>query len=232
MDIKGFFMSIDKRILLDIFDREFARNSFAKSDTLRYLLGVIIGDDPTDGVVRQGRISDFSSIHPSKSLFGREKGTGLPIGNLTSQFFANVYMNELDQFVKRTLRVKYYYRYVDDFILLGTKQELSHFHDAIREFLSRKLGLSLAEQKTKLLPVSYGIDFVGYILKNRADLLPRKRNIGSFLAVVKNGEYSSHATASRFLARVNSYLGFLSHAKTYRLRQQALKALPGTTFSI
>jgi len=101
----------------------------------------------------------------------------MPLGNLTSQFFANVYLNELDYFVKHKLRAKYYIKYVDDFVILHeNKEQLNNWMAQINEFLSEKLKLELHKDKSKVVPLSRGIDFVGfrnfYYYK-----LVRKRNI-------------------------------------------------------
>ena len=108
---------------------------------------------------------------------GGERPKGMPLGNLTSQFFANVYLNELDYFVKHKLRAKYYIRYVDDFVILHeNKEQLNNWMAQINEFLSEKLKLELHKDKSKVVPLSRGIDFVGfrnfYYYK-----LVRKRNI-------------------------------------------------------
>ncbi|MBU3924172.1 MAG: RNA-directed DNA polymerase [Nanoarchaeota archaeon] len=101
----------------------------------------------------------------------------MPLGNLTSQFFANIYLNELDHFVKHKLRVKHYIRYVDDFILLHkSKRQLERWQKDIGNFLETKLGLELHPQKSKIISLSKGIDFVGFRNYYHYRLL-RKRNI-------------------------------------------------------
>lgn len=87
----------------------------------------------------------------------------MPLGNLTSQFFANVYLNELDQFVKNKLKAKYYIRYVDDFILLhSSREQLGFWKDEIENFLKERLKLELHPDKSKISNLSKGIDFVGF----------------------------------------------------------------------
>ena len=93
----------------------------------------------------------------------RESNKGMPIGNLTSQFFANVYLNELDYFVKNKLKCKYYIRYVDDFIILHeSKEQLEKWKKEISNFLKEKLKIELHPQKSKIIPLSKGIDFLGF----------------------------------------------------------------------
>ncbi len=101
----------------------------------------------------------------------------MPLGNLTSQFFANVYLNELDYFVKHKLRAKYYIRYVDDFVILHkSKKQLQKWKQEMNLFLKQKLKLELHKDKSKIINLSRGIDFVGFRNFYHYKLL-RKRNI-------------------------------------------------------
>lgn len=101
----------------------------------------------------------------------------MPLGNLTSQFFANVYLNELDQFVKHKLKIKYYVRYVDDFVILHkSKGQLNFWEREIEIFLKEKLRLELHPDKSRIINLSRGIDFVGFRNFYYFKLL-RKRNI-------------------------------------------------------
>jgi hypothetical protein len=96
----------------------------------------------------QSQQSLFDKLPTDKSLFKTAEGKGLPIGNLTSQFFANIYMNELDQFVKHKLRAKYYSRYVDDFLILDRdKNKLEFFKEEITKFVADKLALTVHPKK-------------------------------------------------------------------------------------
>ncbi|MFA5953769.1 MAG: reverse transcriptase domain-containing protein [Candidatus Pacearchaeota archaeon] len=106
-----------------------------------------------------------------------ESKKGMPLGNLTSQFFANVYLNELDYFVKHELKVKYYLRYVDDFVILHkSKEQLKIWKEQINYFLESKLKLELHTEKSKIINLSSGLDFVGFRNFYYFKLL-RKRNI-------------------------------------------------------
>ncbi len=100
----------------------------------------------------------------------------MPLGNLTSQFFANVYLNELDYFVKHNLKAKYYIRYVDDFVILhSSKSQLEIWKKDIDNFLKKELKLELHQQKSRIISLSRGIDFVGFRIFYYFRLL-RKRN--------------------------------------------------------
>ena len=101
----------------------------------------------------------------------------MPLGNLTSQFFANIYLNELDYFVKHILNAKYYIRYVDDFVILhSSKSQLEEWKNKISEFLKKELKLELHLDKSKIISLSHGVDFVGFRNFYYFKLL-RKRNI-------------------------------------------------------
>ena len=87
----------------------------------------------------------------------------MPLGNLTSQFFANIYLNELDYFVKHKLKAKYYIRYVDDFVILHqSREQLETWKTQINLFLINELKLELHPDKSRVIPLSRGIDFVGF----------------------------------------------------------------------
>ncbi len=130
----------------------------------------------------QGKQGFVKRIPPHKTLFGTNNKRGLPIGNLSSQFFANVYLNELDQFVKHPLKVRHYIRYCDDSVLLHEEEErLMKWKEEIGEFLKDKLKLELNGRRQKSGPISNGIDFLGYIV--RPDyLLVRRRVINRLKA--------------------------------------------------
>ena len=89
--------------------------------------------------------------------------TGIPIGNLTSQLFANIYLNELDQFIKRKLRIKYYIRYMDDFIILLESPEIARsLKNTIKSFVEDELHLELSPEKVRIGHINEGVPFVGY----------------------------------------------------------------------
>ena len=133
----------------------------------------------------------------------------MPLGNLTSQFFANVYLNELDRFVKHKLKAKYYIRYVDDFVILhNSKENLIKLKDQIDEFLKEKLKLELHPDKSRIVSLSRGIDFVGFRNFWHYKLL-RKRNIRKMQSKIK--EYSEGEISSERI--LESFQGWSSYAK-------------------
>jgi len=235
LDIKDFFISIDKGMLFSIM-----KNRITNKNAL-WLTEKILFHDPTKFFILRDEENIINKIPPNKSLFGKSNLKGLPIGNLTSQFFANVYMNELDQFVKHTLKARFYIRYVDDFILLSRdKNELLSWENKIEEFLKTGLGLKLHPKRRKLQPISNGVDFLGFVIRKGYILIRRRviNNMNSCLGHFerlnaknpKNFMNPHNATAQKrnktitqdnvlyaFRACLQSYLGHFRWANTYRL---------------
>lgn len=164
LDVASFFPSIHKDTLFAMIAR------FVRDPELRWLTEVVLFHDPTTNYrfhCKERAIPAPGTagypVPPYKSLFGNGNERGLPIGNLTSQVWANVYLNELDQFIKRRLKCHSYLRYVDDLVLLHhDPQVLRQWREAIAEFASQRLRLSLREPRVEPVVLSGGIDFVGW----------------------------------------------------------------------
>lgn len=143
----------------------------------------------------------------------------MPLGNLTSQFFANVYLNELDYFVKHKLKAKYYIRYVDDFVLMhNSKKKLEKWKEEISKFLQENLKLSIHPQKSRIIPLSRGIDFVGFRNFKKFKLL-RKRNIRAMRKKIENFRKGTIYFRQLF----DSYQGWQAYAlwgNTFNLRKK------------
>lgn len=231
LDLKSFFMSINKDILYEILNKHLRFKNFDKYLLLRYLSKEIIYNNPVLWVEKKWNLSLFSTIVSSKSLFWRDWNIWLPIWNLTSQFFANVYLNELDRYIKKDLKTQFYYRYVDDFILLWTKEELIEKKKQIENFLKERLKLSLRETKTKLLPINYDIDFIWYIIRDTKFLLPRKRNINTFKQVIYKQNIQNKEQLNHTFASINSILWSMLLTKNFLLRKNNLLKLNEITFS-
>ncbi len=241
LDISNFFMSIDKQILFSLIEKRVSGNTGWSDDFKHDLLWVsnkVIFHDPASNYTQKSPKWVSGLVPSHKSLVNVEKGKGLPIGNHTSQFFANVYLNELDQFIKKELKCRYYVRYVDDFILLSeNKEELLGYFWKIKEFLETCLLLNLKNEAT-LLPVTNGIDFLGYVTKPWS-IFVRKRVLHNFkekLSIAnkellennrfffEKGSFEEKAFRSSF----SSYLGHFKHADSFRLKQQVMKEFPFT----
>jgi hypothetical protein len=159
----------------------------------------------------------LANIPDNKTLFGKDNRRGLPIGNLTSQFFANIILNELDQFVKHALKAHYYLRYVDDFVILSPDaSQLRVWQAQIEEFLTNRLKLRLHPKRRKLLPISNGIDFLGYIIRPTY-ILVRRRVINNLKEKIRQFRQAREKDFRKFHDMVASYIGHLKHANSYRL---------------
>ena len=178
-DIKKFFHSINQRVLLEILE------SYIPDKDVRGLLQEVV-----------------TSFHYEK------KGFGLPLGNLTSQLFANVYMNELDQFIKHKLKAKYYIRYADDFVIFSDdKNYLKEQVMLINDFLQSKLSLTMHPDKIYIKTLYSGVDFLGWVNFPDHRVL-RHRTREKMLKRLKE---------SNKLAILNSYLGLLKHGNTQKI---------------
>lgn len=205
-DLANFFVAIDKRVLANQLVR-----LIDESWWRRLALQILWHDPRSDYEVRSPRHL-FNRVPQHKRLTAQAEHLGLPIGNLSSQFFANIYLNDLDQFVKHRLRAKHYIRYVDDFLLLHeSPQQLNEWRAAIESFLPR-LGARLNPKKTILQPVERGVDFVGHVIK------PWRRTTRK-RTVAEAHRRISAAPDDELRALANSYLGLFrqaSHSHTDR----------------
>lgn len=224
LDIEGFFMSINHDILYSVLKKAVnKRNKSSKwKEEVLYLARIIISHKPTDNYNIKGDPSLLSLIPPRKSLFKSKKNKGLPIGNYSSQFFANLYLNRLDHFVKRTLKIKHYFRYVDDIILLELeKEKLKKYRDKIAAFLKKELDVSLSGKKTKIQSTSKGIDFLGYFIKQDYILIRRRvvRNLKiKMLDLRRNNSF-------KILTIISSYFGHFCHGNSFNLRKNTWEKL-------
>ena len=168
LDIRAFFPSIDRAVLLRLWRKALPQLPWPQAvrSCLDQVATAIITQDPTQPApMRSGDTALLARIPAHKSLLGAAPGVGLPIGSHTSQFFANVYLNELDQFVKHQLKVRAYLRYVDDFVLLADDpQTLVRWQAQIARFLGDHLHLELHPGKTVLQRCRQGIDFLGSVV--------------------------------------------------------------------
>ncbi len=162
-DLANFFVAIDKPTL---FGQLAMRISGEGEAWWLQLTHTILFHDPRTDVEVRSRPELLRLVPPHKSLFNAPPDTGLPIGNLSSQFFANVHLDALDQFVKHQVRARRYVRYVDDFVLLHECPAwLNAALARIDAFLPERLGARLNPRKTILQPVARGVDFVGHVIK-------------------------------------------------------------------
>lgn len=167
-------------------------------------------------------ISDKDLLEFSKVLIYDDEPIGIPIGNYTSQFFANIYLNELDQYLKHQLHVKYYVRFMDDFIILcKDKNEAKLLKNKINEFVNIKLNLCLND-KTRYYPNKMGVDFCGYRIFE-THLLLRKRSKKKINKNIRkwNKNYCfSDFDYNKVIAQFNSWLGHSKHCCSFNLRRK------------
>ena len=231
LDVRSFFVRIHKQTLFDILDDGLRRQGVPWEDDLRWLLERIVFRDPAADALRIG--GGFAAVPEHKSLFHANNLRGLPIGNYTSQFFANVYLDRLDRFVKHELKARHYLRYVDDLILLHEdRAQLERWEAAIDAFLREELKLELNHNRRRLAPVSSGVDALGYVVHLHHRHL-RRRTVRRFRAVLGEAERAfvrereggwllrgRGGDFERLMARCMSYRGLLGKADSHRLMQR------------
>lgn len=217
-DIGNFFNSIDK----DILYAEICK--YVKEEWLTRLIEKVLFHDPKNNVFMKSPLWLYDVLPRYKSLFNADPKKGLPIGNLTSQFFSNVYLNPLDQFVKHKLKCKFYCRYVDDMVLLHKDAGyLNWAYAQINKFLNENLALTLNHKKKNMNLVSRGFDFVGHMIKpNRMHL--RTTIIKNSFATIRNWERNPQRFSDEelkiFRNKINSYLGMYKHVNGYNMRKK------------
>lgn len=243
LDIKSFFCSIDQEILYQVLTQKIKTwLPQTKAERLSNLCKAIVFHDPTQNYRLKGDKDLLESIPAHKTLFKSGKNKGLPIGNLTSQFFANVYLNQVDQFIKRKLGVKFYLRYADDMLLLSkSKSKLLVWQNQICNFVKQKLALEIHPKKTKIDSVWKGINFIGYVTKPNY-ILSRNRVVKALksklylfnqgLLISSNNQKQealplhwppSLEELKKMASIINSYYGHFQHANTYKLRKNLFK---------
>jgi retron-type reverse transcriptase len=186
-DIRKFFASIDQNILIEIIKK------YIRDDDVTSLLSEII-----------------------KSFQSTKEGVGLPLGNLTSQLLVNIYMNEFDQFIKHKLKVKYYIRYADDFVIMSENKEWieKDILPQISNFLEEQLKLSLHPNKVSINTLASGIDFLGWVH------FPNHRVIRT---VTKRRMWKRIELKEGKIETVQSYLGLLSHGNARKITNEISK---------
>jgi RNA-directed DNA polymerase len=232
MDIEGFFMHIDKAILLEKLERLIRENYKQKDkEKIIWLCQKIVNNDPTKNCLRKSPKEKWIGFPKTKSLYYAPKNCGLPVGNYTNQVFANFYLNSLDHFLKHDLAIRYYGRYVDDLVLISDdKSKLKKNIPKIRSFLKDELKLTLHPRKIYFQHYTKGMKFLGVLIKPwRNYISPRvKNNFWETVQIINSkleeGKLNK-GEKERVLSQINSYLGAASHANTFRLRKKLLSRL-------
>lgn len=209
LDISKYFYRIDHDVLMGILKRKI------RDDDMIFLLDKIVNSSETNFGLPPGK----SPGEVKRSDRVSEKG--MLVGNLSSQMFANLYLNELDQYCKRTLGIHFYVRYMDDVIILHQdKDQLHEWKRIIDTFLKEKLQLDLNE-KTCIRPITLGVEFCGYKIWNthiklrKSTALKMKRNLKKLQKEYAAGE----VTVEEAKQTISSYLGILKHCDSYSLKR-------------
>jgi RNA-directed DNA polymerase len=214
-DIVKYFPSIDHQILFDLIARKIA------DPKILWLIQTIL--DSGAGIQADERPLLY---FPGDNLFAALRTTGLPIGNLTSQFWANVYLHELDQFAKQVLHVPAYLRYMDDFVLFSdSKAQLHAWKTAIRDFLGARLRLLLHDTKSVIQPTRIGLDFCGFVLFPTHRRI-RRSSIRRFVQrfreqreAYRNGQL----LLEKMTMSVQCWVAHAAHGDTWRLRSRLFR---------
>ncbi|MBN2164784.1 MAG: RNA-directed DNA polymerase [Marinilabiliaceae bacterium] len=229
LDLQGFFMSINKNILFEKFE-QFIKEKYhhPDKDLIIKLCKQVIFNDPTKNCIIKGNKSNWDALPPNKSLFHSQPNCGLPIGNLTSQVFTTFYMDSIDHFVKHDLKIRYYGRYVDDFVIVHENKEyLRNLIPKLSEYLQSELQTTIHPKKIYLQHYCKGVKFLGtVILPNRIYISDRTKD--NFYNAIENQNQIARdhkptkEQQQAFQSSMNSYLGIMKHYKSYKLRKEML----------
>ena len=250
LDIRGYFMHIDRAKLLKIATdslRKMAAHKVGMSDDVPIPSGVLLTPatrwqdirdfdfilwlseqiimlDPMENCIIVGDDSDWDGIDHAKCMRFAEPGLALPIGNLTSQLFSNVYLNPFDQFVKRDVRCEYYGRYVDDAGEVDPDKDWLLAQVPIqREFLADELGLQLHMGKLRIQEIHHGVEFLGAFIKPYRDYVSNK----TLARIEQNIKTLDLKDAKHAEASINSYLGVLSHSASFNIQRHLFEDIDG-----
>mgnify|MGYP002621131653 CR=1 FL=1 len=237
LDIQWYFMSINRDLLRNkVYEKLKNRENLPWikpknpfyiltpiSDKIpEYLIKVvhdIIYNDPTENWIFRWKRSDYIWLPKTKSLFWANENCWLPIWNLTSQLFSNIYLNDFDHFVKEELKIKYYGRYVDDFVLIhNDKNYLLSLIPIIHDYLKENEKLTLHPKKIYIQPISHGVQFLGAIIKPYC-IYRSKRTIWNIYRTLRDTDFHPCRES------LDSYIWLLMHFKQYRLIQKILGKL-------
>ncbi len=220
-------VSSNGRLIKNNFNNNSIQGYVLKADFKHYFGSV--NHEVLTSILRK-KIGDEDLINLIKIVldnFEISKGIGMPLGNYTSQFFANVYLNELDYYVKHTLRIKYYIRYVDDFVILHkNKKRLRYFLEHINNFIPC-LKIKLHPEKTEIHALRNGITFLGYRIFYHYKLL-RKRNIKYFMKKLEGNislYNNKEISEEQFESRINGWFGYAKFGNTFNLMKKTYKTI-------
>lgn len=237
LDIESFFVTIDRIILKDLFLKR------VKDPEIKWLIEKNFEADPRLYYKKCGWRENFKFIAPHKSWLIRPERQGIPIGNLTSQFGANLYLNDLDLYVQKELKPKVYFRYMDDLLLLSDEKEnLETLEAKINSWLQAYRRQNLNLHKTSLVPLHLGIDYLGFRFQQISDpkdpliILPQRKKKWDLVREIRklnnhNWEAQDFPHELSFplnnhhrkkIQKINSRLALLGHSLSFDFREKTL----------
>jgi hypothetical protein len=230
LDIRGYFMAIDRNILYKKIELKLrtVKNAGFDVDLLLYLIRAVVFHSPIQNFKAKGKREDWVGLPKSKSLFFAPKGKGFPIGNLTSQLFSNIYLDEFDHSMRQKFGIKHYGRYVDDMVFVHSDKDfLKDAVSKIRDYLQEDMGLEMHPKKIYLQHYKKGVYFLGafvmpyriYIGKKTKQNFYAKAGMWNQITQ-KNRGFGGKEESEKFIASVNSYLGLMKHYDTFKLRKK------------
>jgi hypothetical protein len=235
LDIQAYFMNMQHKIIYDsvvaLLPEQKLNFLGISKETVLYLLRATIFNEVTENCRIKGSRNDWDGLPTSKSLFHYPAGTGLPIGNLTSQVFGNVYLNDFDHFVKQNLKIKHYGRYVDDMVFVHSDRDYLRKIIPLLQTELDKVGLDIHPNKIVLIRADEGLQFLGQIIKPYRNYISNRtknnfykaiQEINQILAVVLQFSWQQLCDIRAIL---NSYLGIVKHANSFNLRKAMLGRL-------
>lgn len=224
-DMQGFFMSIHKPTLLKML-KDFVNEKYDgdDKDILLWLIEQIIMNCPQYNCIRKSYINLWDRLPKNKSLFTCGDEYGLPIGNLTSQCFANFYLHKFDIMVENMFT--YYGRYVDDFyIIWKNKKEIIDYIKIMEDYLWNNLRVKLHPNKIYLQHYKKGIKFIGSIIKRNRIYISNSTVSNAYTAIYNFNRMINEENSEHMMQSLNSYWGFLKHHNSYNLKIRLLKLL-------
>ena len=232
LDLQGFFMSINKKMLAGMVDDFIVENyhNEADKDTLRFLCRTVVLHEPEKNCERHSPASYWDYLPLNKSLFTNGEGLGVAIGNLFSQLFANFLLNVLDWYLIKALGFQYVGRYVDDFYIIHPdKTKLLAAVPKIRELLD-KYGLTLSPTKFYIQHYTKGVEFTGSVVKKDRVYISNRTIKNFVMAVRRLSKAETVPEVEHAVSSINSYLGCLRHANEYNKRRKILSMIEPHVF--
>ena len=240
IDLSGYFMSIDKALLMEEIMTQLYRHLFRKGpngilwddviDPLfcEYLLHCFLDRNPSEGCIKLGDPSNWNGLPANKMLANSPEGVGIVIGDIISQVFSNVILNITDQWAKRKKKIKHWGHYVDDhFAMNRDKNYLIDLVPELKEVFWEKAHVTLHPDKCKITPANGSNQFLGAYV--RPDyLLPRQRTIDKFVLTTQEIEYKlmfrqmNYEELNLIRSQINSYCGLFKHQKSFNMRKKHL----------